>query len=152
MIEERKYCTEIMKKIFNKELVITKKDNEEFKSSTRCCIYDNMTIYNNVIYDILSADVFEKLRNNSLKNYGLCLSHYLSALSLSWDAMLSMAKVELERIPNADVYLFFEKGMRGRVPYISKIYSKANNTCLKSYDPKQGSKYIINIDANNLYG
>ena len=25
------------------------------------------------------ANVFEKFRNNSLKNYGLCPSHYLSA-------------------------------------------------------------------------
>ena len=28
---------------------------------------------------LLLADVLEKIRNNSLKNYGLCLSHYLSA-------------------------------------------------------------------------
>ena len=27
---------------------------------------------------LLLADVFEKLRNKSLKNYELCLSHYLS--------------------------------------------------------------------------
>ena len=27
---------------------------------------------------LLSADVFEKSRDNSLKNYGLCPSHYLS--------------------------------------------------------------------------
>ena len=37
---------------------------------------------------LLLADVFEKFRNNSLKNYGLCLSHYLSAPALSLDAML----------------------------------------------------------------
>ena len=30
---------------------------------------------------LLLADVFEKFRNNSLKNYGLCRSHYLSASS-----------------------------------------------------------------------
>ena len=36
---------------------------------------------------LLLADVFEKFRNNSLKNYGLCASHYLSPPGLSWDAM-----------------------------------------------------------------
>ena len=36
-------------------------------------------------------------------------SHYLSAPSLSWDAMLSMTKVELELILDADMCLFFEK-------------------------------------------
>ena len=47
---------------------------------------------------LLLADVFEKFRSNSLKNYGLCPSHYLSAPSLSWDAMLKMTKIELELI------------------------------------------------------
>ena len=36
---------------------------------------------------LLLADVFEKFRNNSLKNYGLCPSHYSSATGLSCDAM-----------------------------------------------------------------
>ena len=33
---------------------------------------------------LLLAEVFEKFRNNRLKNYGLCPSHYLSAPVLSW--------------------------------------------------------------------
>ena len=47
---------------------------------------------------LLLADVFEKFRNNILKNYGLCPSHYLSVRGLSWDAMLKMTKIELELI------------------------------------------------------
>ena len=34
MIEESKYCTDVMKKHFNKTLVMTKEDNEDFKNST----------------------------------------------------------------------------------------------------------------------
>ena len=31
-------------------------------------------------YDVLFlSDVFEKFRNNSLRNYGICRSHYLSS-------------------------------------------------------------------------
>ena len=60
---------------------------------------------------LLLADVFEKFRNNSLINYGLCPSHYLTASGLSWNAMLSMAKVEFELISDVDMYIFFEKGM-----------------------------------------
>ena len=37
---------------------------------------------------LLLADMFEKIRNNSLKNYGLCLSYYLNKPGLTWDAML----------------------------------------------------------------
>ena len=42
--------------------------------------------------------------------------------------------------------------MRGGVSYTSKIYNKTNNKYLKSYDPKQESKYIIYLDTNNFYG
>ena len=101
---------------------------------------------------LFSADVFEKFRNNSLKNYGLCPSHYLSAPSLSWDSMLNMTKVELELISDPDMHIFFEKGMRDGVSYISNKYSKASNKHLKSYEPKQESKHIIYLDPNNLYG
>ena len=38
MIEESKYCSDVMKKKFNKELVITKGDNENFKNSTKCWV------------------------------------------------------------------------------------------------------------------
>ena len=72
----------------------------------------------------LSADVFEKFRNNSsLINYGSCPIHYFSAAALIWDARM----LELERIPDTNMYLFFEKGMRGGFSCISKRYSKSNN-------------------------
>ena len=48
MIEESKYCSDVKKKIFNKELVMAKKDNENFKSSTKCWICDEDYIDNDV--------------------------------------------------------------------------------------------------------
>ena len=63
-----------------------------------------------------------------------------------------MIKFELELIPDPDMYFFFEKGTVGGIFYISNRYSKANNKYLKSDDPKQESKHIIYLDANNLYG
>ena len=41
MIEENKYCSEVIKKHFNKELVMTKRDNEDVKNPTNCWICDN---------------------------------------------------------------------------------------------------------------
>ena len=67
----------------------------------------------------------------------------VSAPALSWDAMLNMRKIKLELISDPDMYIFFEKGMRGGVSYISNRYSKNNNRYLKSYDPKQESKHIM---------
>ena len=65
--------------------------------------------------------------------------------------MHNMTKVELELISDADRYFFFEKRMAGGVLYIFIRYSKSNNKYLKSYDPKQESKYIC-LDGNNVYG
>ena len=62
---------------------------------------------------------------------------------LSWDAMPNMTKVGLELITDADMYMFFDKGLRVGVSHISNRYSKANNKCLKYYDPKQESKHYI---------
>ena len=94
----------------------------------------------------------EKFRNDNLKNYGLCQIHYFSAPALTWDAMLNMKKVELELISDSHMYIFFEKGTRGGVSYITNRYSKAKNKYLNSYDPKQESKHIIYLEANNSYG
>ena len=59
--------------------------------------------------------------------------------------MLNITKVELELIPDPNMYILFEKGTWGGVFYISNRYSKAKNKYLKSYDPKQESKtcYIL---------
>ena len=54
--------------------------------------------------------------------------------------MLKMEKVGLELITDPEIYIFFEKGMRGGVSYISNRYCEANNNYLKSHDPKQESK------------
>ena len=63
-----------------------------------------------------------------------------------------MAKIELEKISNADMHLCIEKGMRGGISYIAKRYSKANNKYCPDFHKKTPEKYIIYLDMNNLYG
>ena len=55
---------------------------------------------------LLLADVFEKFTDTWLKFYGLDPCHYFSSLGLSWDAMLKMTDVKLEKISRIDMYLF----------------------------------------------
>ena len=76
----------------------------------------------------------------------------MSIWAILKNTMLKMTKIELELIPDPDMYIFFEKGKRGGISNISNRFSKANNKYLKSYDPKQESKHIKNLDTNNLYG
>ena len=98
--------------------------------------YHDMSLKCDVLW---LCDVFEKFISVSLKDYILHPGHYFSSPGLSWDAMLKMTGIQLEKI-NIDVHLFFEKGMRVGVSYISKRYSKSddNNT-------------VMYWDANNLY-
>ena len=76
---------------------------------------------------LLLADVFEKSIFTRLKYYSLDPCHYFSAPGLSWDAMLKLIKVELEKVSDPDKYIFIEKGMRGGISYINKRYSKAKS-------------------------
>ena len=48
MIKESKYCSDVMKKHFNKELVMTKKNNGDFQNSPRCWMCENDYIDNAV--------------------------------------------------------------------------------------------------------
>ena len=48
MIEESNYCSEVMKKHFNKELMMTKENSEGFQISTKYWTCDNDYIDNDV--------------------------------------------------------------------------------------------------------
>ena len=76
---------------------------------------------------LLSADVFEKFIATYFKFYGLDPYHYFSSPGLSWDGMLKMTGVKLEKISDIDKYLFIERGLRGGIFYMAKRHAKANN-------------------------
>jgi len=103
--------------------------------------------------DVLQlTDVFEHFRETCMKHYELDPAHYLSAPGYSWDAMLKFSKVQLDLMTDASMFNFLERGMRGGICMISKRYAKANNKYMQSYNPAEPSRYIIYLDANNLYG
>ena len=87
--------------------------------------YYNHYLKKNVL---LSANIFERFIDTCLKFYGLDPCHYFSSPGLSWDAMLEITGVRLERIVDIDMYLFIEKELRGGIPYIAERYSKAKKT------------------------
>ena len=122
-------------------------DKECFYSSVK----DGTTEDNGKTLDGHINDVFEKFIDTCLKFYGLDPCHYFSSPGLSWDAMLKMTGVKLEKISDIDKYLFIEKGLRGGISYIAKRYAKANNKYVKNYDPKKQSNFINYLDMNNLF-
>ena len=101
---------------------------------------------------LLLADVYEKFTDTCLNYYGLDSCHYFSSPGLSWDGMLKMTDITLEKISDINKYLFIEKGLRGGISYIAKRYAKANNKYINNYDPKKPLIFISYLGMNNLYG
>ena len=62
---------------------------------------------------MLLADVFEKFIDTCMKFYLLDPCHYFSSPELSWDMMLKMTEIELEKILDIKMHLFNEKELRG---------------------------------------
>ena len=102
---------------------------------------------------LLLADVFENFRDLCLKIYGLDPAHYFTAAGLSWDACLKTTNINLELLSDPDMLLMFEKMIRGGISMISNRYGKANNKYMKKgFKMNEALKYLMYLDANNLYG
>ena len=101
---------------------------------------------------LLLADVFENFRDICLKFYGLDPVHYYTAPGLAWDACLKMTGINLELLSDVNMLLMFEKGIRGGISIISNRYGEANNKYMKDFNKNKLSKFLMYLDANNLYG
>ena len=134
---------------------ISDKDYEHAQNVWNTFDLKNMGEYHDLYLKsdiLLLADVFENFRKTCLQYYKLDPCHYFTSPGLSWDAMLKMTDIKLELMTDVDMFQFIEKGMRGGTSYIANRYGKANNKYMKTYDKKAPSKYIMYLDANNLYG
>ena len=102
---------------------------------------------------LLLADVFENFRNLCLKIYGLDPVYYYTAPGLAWDACLKMTNINLELLSDPNMLLMFEKGIRGGISIISNRYGEANNKYMGNrFNKNKLNKYLMYLDANNLYG
>ena len=134
---------------------ITDEDYQHAQNVCKTFKLSNMGEYHDLYLKsdiLLFADVFENFRKTCLQYYKLDPCHYFTSPGLSWDAMLKMTDIKLELMTDIDMFQFIEKGMRGGISYIANRYGKANNKYMKEYDEKSPSKYIMYLDANNLYG
>ena len=102
---------------------------------------------------ILLADVFQEFRHFSLLKYRLDPAHYNTAPGLSWSAALLYTRQRLEIPYDADMHLFFDKGMRGGASQVANPWAQANHEGIeKHFDREVQRAYIALFDCNNQYG
>ena len=83
--------------------------------------------------------------------------------------MLKMTKIELDLISDQDMHLFLMDSIRGGICQVNKKYSKADNEYTRNQHDEWNdkkfknkfknklktnnlNKYLLYLDANNLYG
>ena len=66
--------------------------------------------------------------------------------------MFKKSDIELELLTDENMFLTFEKGIRGGICNKVRSYAEANNKYRKNYDRNKESSFLIYVDANNLYG
>ena len=67
--------------------------------------------------------------------------------------MLKMTKIELELISDSDIYLFLMHTIRGGMTVCNRKFLKAGNIYTRKKDENSDkNKYLMYLDANNLYG
>ena len=91
---------------------------------------------------ILLAEVLFEFIGETFTDFGLDVTNYISLPQISFDAMLKMTNVQLDYIPDTDMILAFENGIRGGVSYVNK----------RHVDVEKEGGVLVYLDFNNLYG
>lgn len=101
---------------------------------------------------LLLTDVFEQFRTTCKRDFDLDPAFYLTAPSLSFDAMLLKTGVELELLSDLSMVRMIQSGIRGGVCMCSQRHAKANNKYMSDYNPQESDSFIVYTDCVNLYG
>ena len=134
---------------------ISDEDLEHIKNVCNAFNITNLDDYHDLYVSLdvaLLADVFENFRDTTINIDKLDPAYYLSAPGLSWQSCLKKTGVTLELLTDENILLIFEKGIRGGMCNVTRIYARVNNKHMKNYDSTKESIIIAYLDVINLYG
>ena len=103
-------------------------------------LLDYMLVYLKLDVFLL-ADIFQAFRNQCMLEDGLEPLSFVSIPGLSWASALKQLESPIELIQDAELYWFFNGGIRGGMTFINKHHVAADETT-----------QLLYIDINNLYG
>ena len=102
---------------------------------------------------LLLADCFERFRKLSSQHFQLDAANFLTLPHFAFHAMLKTTKIDLEALPDIEMYHMVKKAVRGGVASIMHRYAKANiPELVDTYDPNLPESHIVALDCVNLYG
>ena len=101
----------------------------------------------------LLAHVDQMFRNNYLDEYQLDPAYFVSAPQLAWKVLLKHIKQSIPLSTDPEMYRVIQPNIRGGICHASVCYARVNNKLIGSvYDPTKPTSYIMEVDANKLYG
>ncbi|PKK58047.1 hypothetical protein RhiirC2_796946 [Rhizophagus irregularis] len=102
---------------------------------------------------LILADAFQNFRMVMIDAFGLDPANYITLPSYAFDAAKKVTKVRLELFHEGqeDMHEFVHRMMRGENSMAPRRIAKANFPGMKGYDKKRLNKWLMYLDANNLY-
>ena len=82
----------------------------------------------------LLADVFENFRDKHIEIDKLDPAYFLTTPRLSWWKCFKKTGVKLELLTDENMFLMYEKGIRGGMCQVTCKYAEANNKYMKNYN------------------
>ncbi|PFX11805.1 hypothetical protein AWC38_SpisGene24344 [Stylophora pistillata] len=93
------------------------------------------------------------MKNKDEECFKWCVTRALYPVRNNPERITKILKKQVEKLVWDGIEFPMEAGIRGGISMIPTRHSKANNKYMEeSFDPTQPSKFIMYLDANNLYG
>ena len=81
------------------------------------------------------------------------MAYFVSAPQLAWNALQKHIDRPIPMITDPEMYRMIQPNIRGGICHASVRYARANNKIMGSlFDLLLPTSYILEVDANNLYG
>ena len=133
---------------------ITEEVDYKFGQAVYAKFCKNMKDYHDLYLKtdvLLLADVVEQFRTIRYNHFGLDPLNCFTSPGFAWDCLLKYSGVQLDALTEEDMYLFFERGIRGGYSNCHKNYSKVNHRYSPDYIKEEISKFLMYWDMNSLY-